>query len=376
MFLFLFHYSCSPSGHQTQRQSVVFFGDSILRNLEKNLLTFDIPYRATVYCYPGATIASLRESIRKEFGNTFEHSTSHVVIHIGTNNLSRLLWERERKHLIYLYSTLTEIFRSASIVFSCILPRWDSDELHSFSTIFNAGLVELCSSLPNCAYLDSTDDFLDSVLFCADGIHLNGPGKSLLSSIFHYFLLNRFNCLPSSKESSHARVFWTPPELKKLYTPQKKKKKNDQCQWKETNLNLIQYLRRERRSTYFNFDRPSRKKKRCKRPEEGEEGFLHPRYTAKRSPTPPELPPHQYIPEKIRTYIPYRALTYNNVFKLSSCHLPSPLKPYVRWKLSKKRARSGRKTQSKKRRRKVCLRSINNSIIKGYYKHMLAIDCH
>lgn len=118
MFLFLFHYSCSPSGHQTQRQSVVFFGDSILRNLEKNLLTFDIPYRATVYCYPGATIASLRESIRKEFGNTFEHSTSHVVIHIGTNNLSRLLWERERKHLIYLYSTLTEIFRSRC--FNCL----------------------------------------------------------------------------------------------------------------------------------------------------------------------------------------------------------------------------------------------------------------
>ena len=47
----------------------------------------------------------------------------------------------------------------------------------------------------------------------------------------------------------------------------RKKRRNDQWQWRETNLNLILYLRREKRSTYFNFDRPSRKKK-CKRPEE------------------------------------------------------------------------------------------------------------
>ena len=61
-----------------------------------------------------------------------EEETTHVIVHIGTNDL-----KRERHNYAELSNTLKELFRAAEIKFSAVLPRWDSDpgKSHCFSIV-------------------------------------------------------------------------------------------------------------------------------------------------------------------------------------------------------------------------------------------------
>lgn len=63
----------------------------------------------------------------------YEEETTHIVVHAGTNNLKSGLWERDAHDYVTLINTLRELFRSARITFSAILPRWDSDRSLSFN---------------------------------------------------------------------------------------------------------------------------------------------------------------------------------------------------------------------------------------------------
>ena len=140
---------------------------------------------------------------------------------LGQNNLTTGFWEREKKQFIELYRTVGEIFRSAAIIFSLILPRWDSEEIYNTSLIFNSGLEELCKTLPYCYACDFSEDFAySSDLFKNDGIHLNSEGKFLLAFSLHRYLVERFNTRNKTKTFPVGRI---PKELKILHPPRKYK---------------------------------------------------------------------------------------------------------------------------------------------------------
>lgn len=329
---------------------MIFFGDSILRNCADNFADLEIDYDLQVFVYPGATVNSLRRSIREEFGNTYEFDTAYVLIHIGTNNLSRGFWERDKKYFLELYYTLKEIFRSSTIIFSLILPRWDSEELYNQSLAFNTGLQRLCGTLTDCLSCDLTEDFSYSLdLFAKDGLHLNSSGKHLFAHGLHHYLLDCFrNCKKESKSPALSRI---PKELTLLNPP--KKCKVIKKPWTETNLDLVLFLQRERKSTKCPHVYRKPRRRPVKKPANPDDGFVKPSHYVKVQPPPP-LPPNRHVPEKIPSYIPYVTLETHNTFKTSSkCPVPASLKPFIIRKKLGKRKRRKIANGRKKRRRKV-----------------------
>ena len=200
---------------------ILLLGDSIVR-----YCTFDtINLTSKTLCYPGATVNSLRTSLRNSYENSYDTSLKFVIIHVGTNNLNNSFWEKDCKDYINLFNTVREFFRSATVVFSGILPRWDVQDLFESSVVYNKNIEQLSRKLPNCLFCDAGKYFVeDDILFCDDGLHLNCTGSIQLSLYFESFIHEELSrCqIPSQK-----RV-WIPPELKKLYAPKKKKKRNSQ----------------------------------------------------------------------------------------------------------------------------------------------------
>ena len=58
-----------------------------------------------------------------------DEQTSFVLLHVGTNNLQRSVWNIDKHSYLNLYISIADRFCAAKIIFSAILPRWESDNL-------------------------------------------------------------------------------------------------------------------------------------------------------------------------------------------------------------------------------------------------------
>ena len=73
-----------------------------MRNLEENILEFNPEYDIDVHVNPGTRVNNLKDKLRSDL-ETFEFETAFVLLHVGTNNLQRGLWEVDSKHFVTLY---------------------------------------------------------------------------------------------------------------------------------------------------------------------------------------------------------------------------------------------------------------------------------
>lgn len=324
-------------------KKVLFVGDSILRDLDEYLNHLDVNYVYDVLCFPGAKVKNLRHFLKEHFRDIiYEEETTHIVVHVGTNNLRSGLWEREAPDYITLITTLRELFRRAKIIFSAILPRWDSDELYDKSLYFNNQLEQLCAKL-GCGYIDISNDVLElDNGFCHDGLHLSALGKAFFSysidlSLIHCFVKERERVVRKPQS-------WIPRELKILWTPKPEKpKKKEQ---KEIDCSISK--RRERKKKWWPRRTPRKRTVTCITPD----GFIYPRKVAYIKP-PPQLPPNQYIGRKIDGWIPYTNLHHvGKSYKTEGSRtFPSQRKPYIQRKVRNRRKKSRKYCR---KRRKVC----------------------
>ncbi|XP_041452573.1 uncharacterized protein LOC121405715 isoform X3 [Lytechinus variegatus] len=314
---------------------VLLIGDSIVRHA-----TFNGPFSSETLCFPGANVTSLRSSFVKSFPNYFDFSTKAVFIHVGTNNLELSVWEKDSKAFRNLYISVRERFRCAKIIFSAILPRWDCEQLYQKSLYNNSQLKVLCDKL-SCYYFDGSEPFeLDDSYFSFDGLHLSVAGAQHLSTQIEDYIISKLQYTQPSYSPTCTRI---PSELKKLYTPLKKKK----------NVN-VSSARSSKQWGYFNPDvEIERRRKRSVTKRERwkcgtirtPDGFQTVKKSFKPSPTPP-LPPNRHIPEfRCTVLIPYKRL-HQSHHPLPSCiPLPGVKSQYI---LHKKR-----KKPKRKRKRKV-----------------------
>ena len=190
------------------------YGDSILRGLQDNL-----ELETEVFCVPGCTIKALRSYIRRNIVATDDIEV--VFIHVGTNNLSSSVWDWDRSAYTDLYITVREKYPTSKIIFSAILPRWDFQLLYEASVYYNLKLHSLTTSFSNCAFVDLSSSYsLYSDLFLFDGLHLNFFGKKIFAEEVKSAII-KCTCI-SVRRSSNKYV---PPELKKLWSPRRIKKK-------------------------------------------------------------------------------------------------------------------------------------------------------
>ena len=77
-------YRFFQQGHHFQghRSKTVCLGDSILRNLEENILEFNPEYDIDVHVNPGVRVNNLKDKLRSDF-ETFEFETAFVLLHVG-----------------------------------------------------------------------------------------------------------------------------------------------------------------------------------------------------------------------------------------------------------------------------------------------------
>ncbi|XP_063962715.1 uncharacterized protein LOC135155980 [Lytechinus pictus] len=325
------------------RRKIVCFGDSILRNLECNLLTLDPSYDVRVHVYPGANIKSLKNSLRTD-NPFFEFGTDFVILHVGTNNLECGLWSLDCQHYYELYQTVKEVFRSATVIFSSILPRWDRQDLYELSLIYNENLRNFAVKL-KCLFFNCCEDFnYTDDAFSLDGLHLNHFGKCLFASRLNEYLTKLTTPKPNSDCNSHPRI---PKELKLIYPPPRRPKKEAK-KWQDTDLDLYIYKRREKygsQSTYTNSRRKKKKQRKRASITESEDGYFTPK-TVARSSKSPFLPP-------CACKITYRNIKEGrNLYQPSSCPLPGIRKPYVVHKVKRERFRRRQRLAQRKRKRK------------------------
>ena len=110
------------SSHRLPSMRVAIFGDSLVRSLKSNATLFSD--QTNIFCYPGATIQSLRHSIPR-----LSYTPDLIILHVGTNScaqaLSKTLQQAyELKERVRTVATCTHIY------FSLVLPRWDCDYLY------------------------------------------------------------------------------------------------------------------------------------------------------------------------------------------------------------------------------------------------------
>ena len=146
-----------------------------------------------------------------------DEQTSFVLLHVGTNNLQRSVWNIDKHSYLNLYISIADQFCAAKIIFSAILPRWESDNLFEQSVYYNRELCTLCNNL-TCLFFEASDEFIrDCDLHSVDGLHLNLSGKHKLA-IKNVSYINLSSSAPVSLPKCHN----IPNELKILKPRQKR----------------------------------------------------------------------------------------------------------------------------------------------------------
>ena len=326
MSFFLFR-STSSSG-QTSSIRVTIFSDSIYRNSGPLLEDINSNISWNVYVFPGASVNSLRHHIVNKFGHSTDEVTSYVVLNVGTNNLERSVWNIDKHQYLDLYTSVSERFRAANIIFNAILPRWDSDSLYSQSLHYNHELCKLCKDL-RCLFFDASSEFVrDNSFHSLDGLHLNFLGKCKLAEKLVAFITSSFSASTTSIPSCHK----IPSELKKLHP---KPKKTKLLPWSETDLDIVLYKKREKYGKFV--PKKILRTRQLSSPQPSSSSSLN---CSNRSTT--------------FTFIPYISLSEKQSLP-STVRLPCPTSLYILNKQKgKRRARRRRRDRKRRRRKRVC----------------------
>ena len=299
---------------------------------------------------------------------------------MGTNNLNRSVWDIDVKQYRLLFYTVRELYRSATIIFNAILPRWDSEDLYASSLYYNIKLNNLACTLDNCLYITQSDLFQNfDDLHAYDGLHLNFYGKIVFAEAV-IGAITKF-LTPRIKGA-----VYVPPELRKLWSPkpQRREKRRDneikerrqkmeenkekKIETEETKRSMEKERTRkmeERKRKQAERKRKMEKARKRRMEKEAERRrresvpidplvFIRPRRYAV-PPRPPDLPPNQYIPDSPAHWlIPYVSLPAPSMTFHTMSDLPAPMSPYLKRKLLGKRKRiQARARKRKKHRKKV-----------------------
>lgn len=179
--------SASDSKRQSPSlPSTIILGDSIVRNVSIN--------EAHTVAFPGATVAVITDQIQ-DVVMSFPAADS-LVLHVGTNDISRRQSESLKRDFIQLFGVLKHLHLDVSI--SGPTPTFGRGcERFSRLLYLNTWLRSACQE-HNVHFIDNFNLFWwRSDLFRNDGLHLNFAGANVLSMNLAYSLLYR-HAIPST----------------------------------------------------------------------------------------------------------------------------------------------------------------------------------
>ena len=193
---------------------VYVVGDSLTKLLEK-----DLALNVQVFCFPGATIKSLRHHVKTL---TALPPPSKVILHVGTNSLTDHA-SHWTSNLLQLIEAVRTTFQcpSSSIQVSPVLPRWDSDYLYSQSLHLNSTFREICQR-ENIDFVDFSDNLIPEHNYAADGIHLTRNGYFLFANELEGSISKCDRCVSTRPKWPRSMI---PPLTRTLTKKEQKKRK-------------------------------------------------------------------------------------------------------------------------------------------------------
>ena len=163
------------------RWKVRVFGHSIVRGLDQCLNREFLDFQVT--CLPGAKIRTVSDHVSKLNPANDKTGIDAVVIHVGTNNLNCSVWNLDKNSYVDLYSAVRSQYENAKMIFSGIIPRWDSQDLYEKALYYNIHLHSLCTTFLECRYIEVCEVnykfVIDNRCFRWDGLHLINYGRKV-----------------------------------------------------------------------------------------------------------------------------------------------------------------------------------------------------
>ena len=162
----------------TAKPCVVMVGDSMIKHVDPKKLSKKKVYK---YTYPGETAESISAKISTL---NVQIQPSHVIIHVGTNNIPIDSTEDCALKIGNLATNLKEKFPHAKIAVSGIIQRQDIQVAGKIEEV-NKILKQNCLS-NSMSFIDNLS--IDSSCLNGSGIHLSAKGTAILATKFIKFL--------------------------------------------------------------------------------------------------------------------------------------------------------------------------------------------
>ena len=173
----------------TAKPCVVMVGDSMIKHVDPKKLSKKKVYK---YTYPGETAESI--SAKMSTLNA-QIQPSHVIIHVGTNNIPIDSTEDCALKISNLATNLKEKFPHAKIAISGIIQRQDIQAAGKIEEV-NKILKQNCLS-NSMSFIDNLS--IDSSCLNGSGIHLSAKGTAILATKFIKFLRGDEHSMSSSR---------------------------------------------------------------------------------------------------------------------------------------------------------------------------------
>ena len=162
---------------------VIFFHDSLGKSINK-----------TICSREGLTTRKIRKArlhlVKQEIEDLPATSAPRLfVIHVGTNDLHTDTCDDVLDKYISLVAALRTKFPQSKVIISHLITRTDNESLQLMIDYINASLsIEFAedANIKVCKHLNIGPEFLVK----NDGVHLNNPGTSKLSTNLRYAIAN------------------------------------------------------------------------------------------------------------------------------------------------------------------------------------------
>ena len=156
---------------------IVIIGDSIVKNIQPRKLSRKKVHK---YTFPGKTAVQ----IEKEINFDLKVILSHIIIHVGTNNLPLETATECAQKIEKLAMKVKKQFRDSKTGLSGVTVRHDIAMLEKLREV-NKEIGHICTKL-DVSFIDNSiinDSFLNN-----SKLHLNGKGSAILAAHFINFL--------------------------------------------------------------------------------------------------------------------------------------------------------------------------------------------
>jgi len=181
----------------------------------------DAHFEFDITCYPGATLSSLRLSVKLTYDKESVVPDA-VIIHVGTNSIARGISVQkalqQTKDLVEAARTVTQC---SNVYVSLILPRWDCQETYDKVEELNVLFEKYFSTI------DCRKEVLLEELFATDKLHLNAVGSVKFAEAFYQELAKLYFHVKTLAASTPR--WWSPP-LHRLKSKRELKKQAEREQ--------------------------------------------------------------------------------------------------------------------------------------------------